>query len=196
MANKVVFEENGHKYFLQNEKGENIKELISVTELLKKHGISPDYSKINKNVLNAKAERGKIIHQELSDYILRREIGFTAQLEQFIDVCSAEHFKPLKSEFMAFNDQIAGTVDLSGMHNDKTFIGDFKTTYMLHLNAVAWQLSLYEYLIGEKFDELFAFHFTKTGLDIVLIQRIKRTEIEKLLECERNGTIYKGELNE
>jgi hypothetical protein len=189
MENKLVFNEETHQYFLESDFEQ--KELISVTTLLKKHGLSPNYAKISKNVLSASAERGKIIHEELSNYILRREIGFTAELQQFIDICSTENFKPLKSEFMVYNDEIAGTVDMSGIHNDKTFLADFKTTATLHLEAISWQLSLYEYLIGENFDELLAFHFTNGGLEIVPIERIDRAEIEKLLECERNGTIYK-----
>lgn len=188
MENKLIFNEETHQYFLESEIGQ--KELISVTTLLKKHGLSPNYDKINKNVLSAKAERGKFIHEELSNYILRREFGFTVELQQFIDICSTEKIKAINSEFVVSNEQIAGTVDLMGMHNDKTFIGDFKTTYDLHLVTIAWQLSLYEYLIGKNFDELLAFHFTNGSLEIVPIERIDRAEIEKLLECERNGTIY------
>lgn len=187
---QIRFSEVDHKYFLND--GTSEKELVSVTTLLKKHGLTPDYSFVNEVVLSTKAERGKVIHKELENYIKENKIGFTSELEKFIELCSRENIKPLKSEFIVFNDEIAGTVDLEGVIDGKeTFLGDFKTTSSLNKEAVSWQLSLYQYLTGKKFDKLICFHFPDPlTLKVIEVSPIPKEEIEKLLECERNLVLY------
>ena len=149
---KIKFDKENHTYKLLKDSGEQI-DLISATTLLKKHGLSPDYTKVKGEVLKLKADRGTVIHEELEKYINHKEIGFTGELDAFIETCFANDILPSKSEFMVWNDEIAGTVDVAGLIGDKTFIGDFKTTANLHIEAVSWQLSLYAYLMKEKFDK-------------------------------------------
>lgn len=191
MQQKIRFDELEHKYYLIYENG-NETELVSVTTLLKKHNISSDYSFVKEEVVAAKAERGKVVHKELENYIKENKIGFTSELEKFIELCSRENIKPLKSEFIVFNDEIAGTVDLEGVIDGKeTFLGDFKTTSSLNKEAVSWQLSLYQYLTGKKFDKLICFHFPDPlTLKVIEVSPIPKEEIEKLLECERNLVLY------
>lgn len=188
---KIKFNELEHKYYLIDENG-NETELVSVTTLLKKHNISSDYSFVKEEVVAAKAERGKVVHKELENYIKENKIGFTSELEKFIELCSRENIKPLKSEFIVFNDEIAGTVDLEGVIDGKeTFLGDFKTTLSLNKESVAWQLSLYQYLIGKNYDKLLCFHFPDPiTLKVIEVSPIPKEEIEKLLECERNFILY------
>lgn len=188
---KIKFNELEHKYYLIDENG-NETELVSVTTLLKKHNISSDYSFVKEEVVAAKAERGKVVHKELENYIKENKIGFTSELEKFIELCSREKIKPLKSEFIVFNDEIAGTVDLEGVIDGKeTFLGDFKTTLSLNKESVAWQLSLYQYLIGKNYDKLLCLHFPDPlTLKVIEVSPIPKEEIEKLLECERNFILY------
>ncbi len=77
---KVKFNKMKHTYTLTKENGEKY-DLVSVTTLLKKHGITPDYSNVNESVLKAKADRGIVIHEELEQYINHKQIGFTGELE-------------------------------------------------------------------------------------------------------------------
>ena len=54
---KCVFKEDTHQYFLIDANtGEQIKELISVTTLMKKHGLSPNYDDVPSAILEAKAK--------------------------------------------------------------------------------------------------------------------------------------------
>lgn len=187
---KVIFDKETHTYTLVKDNGDKT-ELVSVTTLLKKHGITPDYSNVSESVLKAKAERGSVIHEELEQYINHKQVGFTGELEQFMNACKAKDILPSKSEFMVWNDEIAGTVDVAGLIGGKTFIGDFKTTATLHREAVAWQLSLYAYLMGETFDKMLCIHFPdENTCNIVEIQPIDKAEIERLLDCERNCELY------
>lgn len=193
---KVIFNEEEHRYSaIDAETGEFLNDLVSVTTLLKKHNLSPDYSMVDEAVLNAKAERGKVIHEELERFINHNEEGFTNELQLFIDKCEEMNIKPLKSEFIVHNDEIAGTVDVSGEIQDpkQSFIGDFKTTASLHKETVAWQLSLYAYLSGNQYDKFLVFHFPdENTLKVVELKPIAITEIEELLRCEKDCEIYEA----
>lgn len=194
MEQYCKFYKDPHEYWLGYDKDDEfvkVKQLISITQLLSKHGLSPDYGAIDKEVLHKKAERGTYIHEELENYIKNGEIGFTDELFQFIDICKEQNIKPLKSEFMVYNDLVAGTLDTAGMIGELSYLGDYKTTSALHLISVAWQLSLGEYLDGKHYDKLLAFWFNNGNCKIVELQRIPVEEIEKLLESEKNGILYK-----
>lgn len=187
---KVKFNKKNHTYTLIKDNGEEI-DLVSVTTLLKKHNITPDYSNVNEEVLKAKAERGSVIHEDLEQYINYKKLGFTNELENFIKACKKHNILPSKSEFMVWNEEIAGTVDVAGIIDGQTFIGDFKTTTTLHREAVAWQLSLYAYLMNEKFDKYLCIHFPdENTCNVVEIKPIEQEEIERLLECERNCELF------
>lgn len=188
---KCIFKEDTHQYFLvDGATGEVIKELISVTTLLRKHGLAPDYSSVPNETLKAKAEYGNLVHSEIEKYIKDGEIGFTSELQEFMDYCEGKGLKPIRSEFIVHNDIVAGTVDLAGEYGDEMLAYiDYKTTATLHKEAVRWQLSLYDYLGGNAADMLQAFHFANP-LKVVDFEPIPLDEIEKLLECERNGEIY------
>ena len=183
MAN-LTFIEDTHEYFLGDKK------LISVTQLMQKHGLAPNYGDVPSEVLRAKAERGSLVHKEIEEYIKEGNIGFTNELIEFIN---ADKGGVLKSEFKVNNDIVAGTVDLLLYKNNEYIIADLKTTSELHIDAVSWQLTIYAYLLGQinpmiKVTKGQAFHFNKDGkLNIVDIVLKPFEEIERLMECERNN---------
>ena len=185
---EIVFCAEDHSYRL----GDKI--LISVTQLLKKHGLSPDYSAVREDVLTAKAARGTLIHKEVEDYLKTGEQGFTSELYDFINIFEENSLNFAASEHIVHNDILAGTIDLIGYTAqgkcDKTmYIGDIKTSVAVNKEAVRWQLSLYEYLHGFLFDKMVVFHLGEKS-KMIEVQRIPREQIEALLECERNGEIY------
>ena len=75
----IRFDEENHRYTLDG------KTLISVTQLMKKHGLAPDYSAVSESVLAAKAERGTLIHKEIEDFNKGGEIGFTQECANYYD---------------------------------------------------------------------------------------------------------------
>ena len=159
---------------------------------MKKHGLSPNYDGIPTETMQKKAEYGKLVHSEIENYVKNGEIGFTNELSEFIDYIHKNDLKPLESEFIAYNDIVAGTIDLLGEYCGATAVlSDYKTTATLHKEALRWQLSLYQYLFGSV-DLLQVFHFTDKGLKVVDVEPIPTDEIEKLLEAERNGEIYQS----
>lgn len=60
----VVFHEDIHKYFSTTDGHE----LIGVTTLMKKHGLSPDYTMADRITLHYAAQRGKAMHKLFEDY--------------------------------------------------------------------------------------------------------------------------------
>lgn len=185
---KAIFNKENHTYTLDG------KILISVTQLMRKHGLAPDYSGINETVLQRKAERGTLIHEEIERYIKHGELGFTSEQDDFIGFAKELGLKNMRSEQIVNNDLVAGTIDLmaervAGKATIKV-LADYKTGTTVDKEAVRWQLSLYERLSGEKFDEFYVFHLCEKSKYIPL-EHIPAEEVEKLLESERKGEIYK-----
>ena len=187
----LEFDSLNHKYY------EDGRELISVTTLLKKHGLSSDYSMVNETVLKKKARRGTVVHAEIEDYIKNSERGFTDELYSFISICSSNALIPLASETMASRDALAGTIDLQGVIGDESrpsgaFIGDIKTCAKLNIDSCRWQLSLYAWLLDKKFDKYYIFHLLPEGSSLVEVKPIPDEEINRLLWCEENGLPFKN----
>ena len=102
----IEFNPETHEYFSDGKK------LISVTQLMRKHGLAPDYSGVPDSVLVAKAERGTLVHKEIETYIKTGEIGFTEECTEFAAYCSREGIEPTASETIVYNGIAAGTIDL------------------------------------------------------------------------------------
>ena len=165
------------------------KELISITTLLAKHHLAPDYS----NVVNIEtyATRGTLIHEELHNYITKGEIGFTKECDEFATYCKDNGIEFVDSEFMLYNDHIAGTCDFLYLNNKGELCrADFKTTTTKHIDSVSWQLSLYDYLDTRKAQHLYLWHFGNEGLEVVEVRPKETTEIEKLIEDDKKGETY------
>lgn len=185
----VEFDKDTHTYT------DGGRKLISVTQLMRKHWLAPDYSGVPSETLNAAAERGTLIHSEIERWIKEGADGFTSELGNFIDYISICYVKVLKSEFVLSNDIVAGTADLLLEENGEKVIADIKTTSTLHKDSVAWQLSIYAYLSGEDIHRGQAFHFGKDGsLNVVEIALKPKEDVEALLQAEREGRIYKQEI--
>ena len=163
---RAIFNKENHTYTLDG------KILISVTQLMRKHGLAPDYSGINETVLQRKAERGTLIHEEIERYIKHGELGFTSEQDDFIGFAKELGLKNMRSEQIVNNDLVAGTIDLmaervAGKATIKV-LADYKTGTTVDKEAVRWQLSLYERLSGEKFDEFYVFHLCEKSKYIPL----------------------------
>ncbi len=191
---RVVFNEEKHAYWLGD------KRLISVTSLLKKHGLSIDYSAVNPDVLEKAAKKGTAIHSEIEEYIKNGAVGFTPEFMGYVDLADELEFVAEKSEIVLpcgdipdteiDNYIIAGTADIIGKSKDGLTLVDIKTTQKVDMRSCTWQLSLYERLANVKFDRMYIFHLREDAIKAIPIERIPAAEIDRLLECERNGEIY------
>lgn len=181
---KITFNEEKHIYYCD---GKQVK--ISVTQLLKMYGLSPDYKGVSEKVLDAKAKRGTLIHEEIENFNKHGESGFTEeclQYQKFIDT----GYKCMQSEFMVGNNLVAGTIDLILEKDGELIIADIKTTSTLHKESVSWQLSIYAYLCGVNFTKGLALHFKDKKLNVVEIPLKPKSEVERLIEAFKHGKIF------
>ena len=203
----IEFEEKGHVYSVNGEIAS-----ISVTELLAKHGLAPDYSGVDKKKLRESSAKGKEVHKDLENvlnvagYEPKTQQGkqFKEWVEQNLDCGVGEQMLGYEKDGMI----IAGTADVMGISKDRTFviIGDHKNTSKFHREYVSWQVSLLDYfakkLGKEKINvkvldwkgakEFYCFHYEpKSGsMTVYELEKIPDEEIERLLDCEYNNTLY------
>lgn len=193
---RVIFNPADHTYTVGGRK------LISVTHLLKKHGLAPDYSSIDAGILERAANKGIAVHEEIEDFIKKGLTGFTQEFVDFMGICEQLGFEPTESEVILPDGDLteeeadalvyAGTADIIGKIGDENVLVDIKTTAKVNKRAYAWQLSLYEKASGRKFDRLYIFHLGAKS-EPILLERIPEEEVDRLIDCERAGTLYTDE---
>lgn len=203
----IDFEEKDHCYSVNGEIAS-----ISITELLAKHNLAPNYAGVKKEILEERANQGKIVHQDL-EYILNKKNytptteqgkNFKKWVENNLDCGVAEQRLALIYKKTLI---IAGTADVMGLLKDGSYlVADHKNTSKFHREYVSWQVSLLDYFarkIGkEKINgkainwkgatNFKCFHYdTKTGeMTPYELEKVDDVEIVKLLECEYSGTTY------
>lgn len=188
---KVIFNKENHTYYNKETK----QYLISTTQLMRKHNLSPDYSNVDSEILNLSAEHGTLVHKELEDYVNRGYYGATSEFYEYLDYIKDNKITTLKTEWLVHNDIVAGTIDCVIEKGGKNYLVDYKTTSNANLDSVSRQLSIYKALQKVfKIDGLLVFHFKKSGLEVLEIKEKPKEEVEKLFECERQGIPYKQEL--
>lgn len=201
---KVEFDAFTHTYFC----GE--KELIGVTTLMKKHGLSPNYSGIDAHVLNHAAARGTAIHHTLEIYdngltviqpvTVDDNEGGTLTLDTSAELKAYRELglNVLASEYLVSDNKIvASSIDkvLATENENEVDLADIKTTSTLHTAALEWQLSIYAYLFelqnkGIKVRDLYGIHVRDGKAKSVKIRRLEDSEIKSLLKAEANGETY------
>ena len=187
---EIKFDENLHKYTVDG------KEVISVTQLLQKHKITPSYDAVDKELLRVASERGTLIHEEVEKWIKERETGFTEEAEYICEYLEDDVFygSEIISEQMVANDVVAGRFDLlypNGGH--KLVLADIKTGNTKHLFGWSWQLSLYKYLYERMYDkkiEYLKILWTHDeDLTVIPCEYVGDEKIENLLKAEREGRL-------
>ena len=186
---EIKFDENLHKYTVDG------KEVISVTQLLQKHKITPSYDAVDKELLRVASERGTLIHEEVEKWIEKGECGFTEESEKICDYLfeRADENSQIISEQMVANDVVAGRFDVLFTHAKKLVLADIKTGNTKHLYGWSWQLSLYSYLYekmyGKKIDSLEIFWAKNDGMTVIPCEYVGDEKIENLLKAEREGRL-------
>ena len=163
--------------------------LIGVTELMKRHGLSPDYGGISKDVLEKAAARGTAIHQLLQDY----DDGKAVIEDENLKAYKALGLKVHCSEYLVSDNEIVATFIDKVL--DDCSLADVKTTSSVHRRPLEWQLSIGAYLFevqnpGKKVPHLYCIHVRDTKAKLIEVSRIPNDAVERLLECERCGVVY------
>ena len=185
---EIKFDETLHKYTVDG------KEVISVTQLLQKHKITPSYDAVDKELLRVASERGTLIHEEVEKWIESGESGFTEESEKICDYLfeRADENSKIMSEQIVANDVVAGRFDVLYTHAKKLVLTDIKTGNTKHLFGWSWQLSLYKYLYekmyGKEIDSL-QILWANGDLTVIPCEYVGDEKIENLLKAEREGRL-------
>lgn len=187
---RVRFDELTHRYLLFEEDG-GLRLLKGVTTLMRDHGLSPDYSGIDPEVLRRAAERGTAVHHLLEDYDNGKAVVDTPELKAYkrlkLHVIASEYL-------VSDNEMIASSIDKVIYVDESTVdLGDVKTTSELHTEAVAWQLSIYKFLFeaqnhGIRVRNLYGIHVRDGRARLVEVAPVPPERVGELMRCEREGT--------
>ena len=185
---EIKFDEALHKYTVDG------KEVISVTQLLQKHKITPSYDAVDKELLRMASERGTLIHEEVENWIKNNEKGFTEEAERICDYLNsnADRDSRIISEQIVANDIVAGRFDVLYTHAKNLVLTDIKTGNSKHLYGWTWQLSLYKYLYEKMYDkkiESLQIFWVNGDLTVIPCEYVGDDKIENLLNAEREGRL-------
>ncbi len=138
---QVVFEPIEHKYFV------NGKMVPSISQICKME--NPElYSGIDQAMLNRAAAKGVNLHEEIENYELHGEMGYTTEFHNYLKVKKHYGFKKELTERMVIIEidgkiVCAGRFDLLATMNGENLLIDFKRTSQIHQRYVTLQLNLY-----------------------------------------------------
>lgn len=194
---KVFFDPISHTYLMGD------KVLIGVTSLMKKHGLSPDYSGIPQAVLNKAAEEGTAVHKEIEDYDNGLSVLRTPLIEEYAKLCREMGLIFIRNEFLVSDDElVASSIDgVYGLKNhpiNEVVLIDYKATSKVHIRSLQWQLGIYRVLFERETTELnvvacYCLHIDKkerTIKGLIPIEPVTEAEVDALLQAEREGRIY------
>lgn len=195
---KVTFFEETHSYVCGK------KVLIGVTSLMKKHGLSADYSGVSEETLAHAAEIGTMAHRLLEQYDNKESVVQNSLIKSYAKL----GLNVIASEYLiSDNKVIASSID-KVIEVDETTVdlADVKRTSSLHKDALAWQLGIYKYLFelqnpGIKVRDCYCIHIKKGNEDDVekdtiksytKIEPVDAKEVKKLIACEKKGELYEA----
>jgi len=191
----VFFEKTSHSYWVGD------KELQGATTLLRKHGLMPDYSGIPDKVLEEAARKGTALHEAIESYDNGESVMLTPFLQEYRQICQENGLKFLVNELLISDEEtVASMIDgvYEGSTTDSVILVDYKSTNKVHWRSLSWQLSLYKVLFerqfpGVKVEALKVLHLDKKEekvLGLYPVEEIPESEVDALLQAEREGRIY------
>lgn len=200
----ITLNNKDHSYLVDGEFAS-----ITITELLQKHGLAPDYSFVKKSVSDKKKNEGSKIHEDLEKICnSNRYQPQSLQGQQFRAWANENLIGAIAEQRLALKRGdliIAGTADIFAVdRNNNKIIADHKNMESLHKESVAWQVSLYDYMArqlgdeeinGKKLswtgaDKFLCFQYAKGKMKTIELEKIPDEEIERLIWCEMNNEIY------
>lgn len=187
----IAFDEDKHAY------SKGGKTYISVTQLLQKYGLSASYAGIPADILAKAAKRGTAIHKALEAFIKTNYNDGSqevAMLQQYVNARGIDTLNS-RSEVTVYDDVygVAGTYDWWYTDDTENILSDFKSTSSLHMDAVSWQLSIYNFLeckgdtLSYYLTKLKVFHFSNGRMYVKDVPTIEYGEVERLLKAHLNG---------
>lgn len=191
----VVFYDREHRYFLGD------RELSGVTSCLSRQIFKDKYNAIPEDVLQAAAERGHNVHQDIQNMDELGCIPETTEATDYANMMYAAGWRNVANEYLVSTKHHASMIDLVLVNNNgEIILADIKTTSKLDREYVAWQLSVYAYMFELmnptlKVSRLAAVWLPKPQYGTPQLYdlteaRIPEWEVEELLRADAAGETY------
>lgn len=204
MSKTYLHLDDRHQYTLRDkETHEVVKELISTSELMRKHGLSVDYSEVPPHVMENARLFGDVQHAWLEKYFkgeaLKEELSDVSR--QGIELLESSGLVAVANEQKTDNGLVAGTVDMLAMKEDKMATVDFKFTYSYNAHSIMWQLNIYRLLLkqglGIEVDELYCLWYEKPKktFHLRLVPMLEDEMVYKLFDAEMSGEKFVDKQN-
>lgn len=201
------FDPEQHLYSIRRvDTDEIVQELISTTQIMKKHGLSVNYDSVPEHIMEQAKLFGKIHHKYLEKYFrgeaLKEELPEITQ--EAINLLESRNMTPIASEKRTNNGLVAGTIDLLVMTEEgKIALIDYKLTYNFNAYSVKWQTNIYRLLakagLGMKVEELYSLWYNKPKkewelrsislMDDMLVQELFQAELDDKIFIDKQTDI-------
>ena len=205
-----------HKYLLTKKKGGETIEITGVTTMMRRLGLSKDYSGIKPDVLARAAARGTAIHELFQDFEMNGSAvsaihfewdcvdGTHKEEDEIVDdllskysVLSKYYFSALAVEYLVSdNESVASMIDFISQVDDTTVdLIDYKSSSTLDKKGLEWQLSFYKYLFerqnkGINVRNLYGVHcHDAKGLKVVDVIFKGDEAVAEMLNAFKNGVV-------
>ena len=182
----VMFDPIEHAYYLRDSR-----QLFGITGLLNRQLYGgKKYDGVPNAILEAAAERGSKIHQEIEMFYTIGSEPFSKEAGAVVDKLKDK--KIIEAEYLVSDEEnFATAIDLV----DSDFnLYDIKTTAVLDENYTSWQLSICAYLFemqnGFPPNDLYAVHVRENNVKIKVMPKHTKEEVEQLLACDLAGENY------
>ena len=193
----IKLEDTNVKFFSEDHHYEvgGVRVKYSLTEILRKFNISPDYAFVDKGVLRQAANRGTHLHQLLEVYDNTKVFPSFAddEYKPLIEDYVAKGLNVIKSEVkVAYKTLLATSIDKIIEENGEVIVADVKTTSSPHIDSVIYQCSFGAYMLdkttGIKANKgrLIWLNRAKNKVEIKDFELVPTDTIERLLECLKN----------
>jgi hypothetical protein len=132
----VVFNAEHHTYTLDG------KELSGITSIISKYIFPNMYSNVSESVLEAARERGSMVHAGLEAEFLGMK-GDIPEIVAYRELAKQHKIKQIAAEYVVTDyNSIATCIDSVAYVNGELALLDYKTTSVLNIEYLRWQLSL------------------------------------------------------
>ena len=216
---EILFTEETHEYLINKQKAKT-----SVTSLIERQVSKTNFAGVDRVVLHRAAERGTKVHKELElfvkngtepatpeavnfkNHVISNGWKFENHLEEFkVAIEWTSRSNPRNSFILAGTADLITCLNINDPNTLIPIMADHKTTSVIHITDVSWQLSLLDYMARQldgkpingvifnyiKPIEFYVFHFNKSAkFEPVKVNKISDIEIERLLDAEANGEEY------
>lgn len=202
-----------HRYLLKRKKGAEPEQIIGVTSLMKRMGLSKGYGKVSPDVLARASARGTAIHELLQGYEIGTPVSATicyqwtcqdgsvqeteedvTKMLQAYRSLSKDNIKCVAVEYMVSdNDCVASLIDLVSEVDENTVdLMDYKSSSSLDKKGLSWQLSFYKYLFERqnkkiKVRNLLGIHCHDKNVKMVSVPYQGDDAVEGMIKAYKEG---------